>query len=242
MEAFALTVLEPVRGELTSYLCRLVLRPQVAEELVQTAFLRALEAAGTISQETQRARAWLFRVATNLAFDELRRHSNWREFAVSSLRETAEATPDFMARSRDMIGTPETKAIAREHLVACFACTMKNLPERRAAALLLKEVHGFSIDEAAGILQASAAQVKNWLQEARARMTAIYDETCALIGKGGVCHQCVELDGYMQSGQGSPLPAGARPFATRVEMVRAQADQQWGRWHHMLFALVDDIR
>jgi len=242
MKAFAQEVLEPVRRELTSYLCRLVLRPQVAEELTQTTFLRALECSDTIPDEAEGARAWVFRVATNLAFDELRRHSSWRESLVSDLREAAEANPDFVARSHAMVGTPETKAIAREHLVACFACAMKRLPERRAAALLLREVNGFSHDETAAILGATAGQVKNWLQEARAEMTSAYEQSCALIRKGGVCHQCIELDGFMKADQGTPLPNGATGIESRITLVRAQATQKWGRWHAMLFELVDEIQ
>ena len=242
MEVFTRTVLEPVRRELTAYLCRLVLRPQIAEELAQTTFLRALEAGDTLPLESERARAWVFRVATNLAFDELRRHANWRESLGFDLRETAEANPEFVARSQDLIGTPETKAIAREHVVACFACTMKNLPERGAAALLLREVNGFSVDEIAEILDATAAQAKNWLQEARAKMVSIYEETCALVHKGGVCHQCVELDGFMGAGQGAPLPVGATGFNSRMLLMRAGAKESWGPWHTRLFELLDDIR
>ena len=178
-----------VRPELTAYLCRLVIRPAVAEELVQTTYLRCLEADERLPESAAALRAWLFKVATHLAFDELRRHATWRETTLVDLRTTALENAEFVAMTRSMAGTPETKAIAREHLVACMACTLRNLPERRAAALLLTEVHGFSQQETAELLDASAGQVKNWLQEARAYMSEHYGKTCALITKQGVCHQ-----------------------------------------------------
>ncbi len=241
MNELTSAVLEPVRHELTAYLCRMVLRPHLAEELAQTTFLRALENAHTLPPQVERARAWVFRVATNLAIDELRRHGPRRELPMQDLRELAESNPEFMALSRERVGTPETKAVAREHLVACFACTMKRLPERRAAALLLKEVHGFTVEEAASILDATPAQVKNWLQEARAEMTRAYDQTCALVTKAGVCHQCEELDGVMRSQQGPPLAPGCTGLEARLTVVRALARQRWGAWHHALFQLVDEM-
>jgi RNA polymerase sigma-70 factor (ECF subfamily) len=242
MEALARAVLEPIRRELTSYLCRMVLRPHVAEEITQTTFVRALELSNTLPQETERVRAWIFRVATNLAIDELRRHSNWREHLVEDLRVAAEASTEFVAQSEAMIGTPETKAIARQHLVACFACTLKNLPEQRAASLLLKEVHGFALGEIAEILGATENQIKNWLQEARATMTAAYDSTCALIRKEGVCHQCVELDGYMRAGEGTPVLAWPDAIEARIAIVRQSAEHGWGPWHRKLFELLDEMR
>lgn len=229
-----------IRKELKSYLCRLVVRPQIAEELVQTAFLRGIEGHRDLPESDEGLRAWLFKVATNLAFDELRRHSTWRESMIMDIRDSAEADQALVEQSLAMAGTPETKAMAREHLVACFACTLRNLPERKAASLLLKEVHGFSVDEVADLLGASATQVKNWLQEARAYMNERYGLTCALIAKNGICHQCIELDGFFAANQGSPLAADTTLDA-RIRIAAELKDRPWGAWHERILALIDDI-
>lgn len=229
-----------IRKELTSYLCRIVVRPQIAEELVQTAFLRGIEGHRDLPESDAGLRAWLFKVATNLAFDELRRHSTWRESMIMDIRDSAEADHALVQQSLAMAGTPETKAIAREHLVACFACTLRNLPERKAASLLLKEVHGFSVEEVANLIGSSVTQVKNWLQEARAYMNERYGLTCALISKDGICHQCVELDGFFAANQGSPLAADTTLDA-RIRIAAEFKDRPWGAWHERIFALIDDI-
>ena len=65
--------------------------------------------------------------------------------------------------------------------------------------MLLREVHGFSTAEAADALDATAIQVKNWIQRARRTMTERYQHTCALVTKAGVCHQCVELDQFFNA-------------------------------------------
>lgn len=231
---------EGLRRELAAYLCRLVVRPQIAEDLVQTTFLRCIEASDRLPDSIEGRRAWVFKVATNLAFDELRRHSTWRETMLPALREAAEADPAIVAQSLAMVGTPETKAIAREHLVACLACTLRNLPERKAAALLLKEVHGFTVEETADMLDATPTQAKNWLQEARAWMRERYGTTCALLSKNGVCHQCVELDGFFLSGQGNPLQHDASLDA-RLRIAAELKARPWGPWHRIVFRLIDDL-
>lgn len=224
------------RAELTAYLCRLVVRPQVAEDLAQTTYLRCYEAANLPDSEAG-IRAWLFKVASHLAFDELRRHATWRETVLFDLREATEADPAMLAHSRAMAGSPDTQAIAREHLVACLACTLRNLPERQAAAVLLKETHGFTVEETAALLDATPAQAKNWLQEGRAYLRARYGATCALIAKTGVCHQCVELDAFFDAGQGAPLAETA--LDARLKVADALRQRPWGRWHRLVFGLLD---
>ncbi|MEW5864986.1 MAG: RNA polymerase sigma factor [Pseudomonadota bacterium] len=232
---------ERARRELTAYLCRLVVRPQVAEELAQTAFVRCFEASDRLPDTDEGIRAWLFKVATNLAFDELRRHSTWRETMIFDLRAAAEASAELLEQSKAMFGSPETRSIAREHLVACLACTLRNLPERKAAALLLKEVHGFSLAEVSDLLDARPAQAKNWLQEARKYMSDRYGTTCALIAKNGICHQCVELDGVFGAGKGSPLASSDPGVDARLRIAVELREQAWGRWHRLVFGLLDDM-
>lgn len=120
-------IYERHRRELVNYATRLVLRDVVAEELVQEAAVRLLQERHLPNDEPQ-ARAWLFRVVSNLAIDYLRRHSTWKELVLVETRERAEGDPTFVADSARMRGSPELAAIAREHLAICFACALRNLP------------------------------------------------------------------------------------------------------------------
>jgi RNA polymerase sigma-70 factor, ECF subfamily len=232
---------EQLRPELMTYLCRLVVRPHVAEDLVQTAFMRLIESGPGGPVGLNSIRFWLFRVATNLAVDERRRHSNWRESTILDLREAAEASRAFVAQSEALIGTPESKMVAREHLAACFACTLRNLPERNAAAFLLKEVHGFTLAEIGELLEATEGQSKNWLQEARAYMRARYDQTCALMTKEGVCYQCVELAAFFRSGEDNPIFGASDHLDARVNILNELRSQPPRKWHSLLLRLLDDL-
>lgn len=228
------------RRELVNYATRLVLRDAVAEELVQEAAVRLLQDRRLPDDEEQ-MRAWMFRVVSNLAIDYLRRHSTWKELVLVDARARAEADPGFVADSERMRGSPELSAIAREHLAVCFACTLRNLPPEQAAALLLREVYDFSTAETAEALDATTIRVKNWIQRARRTLEERYAHTCALVTKQGVCHQCVELDGFFNGQRRDPLEATARNLEARLAILRESRKAALGPWHARMLRLVDDV-
>jgi RNA polymerase sigma-70 factor (ECF subfamily) len=218
----------------------MVARDVVAEELVQEAALRLLQAE-SLPDEDGLVRAWLFRVVSNLAIDHLRRHSTWRELVLIETRERAATDASFLSYSSGLRGSPEMHAIAREHLAVCFACTLRNLPPNHAAAILLREVHEFSISEVARIMAASAVQVKNWLQSGRRTLEDRYGHTCALVAKQGVCHQCVELDGFFNGQSRDPLAQTDRSLDARFTLMRETREKALGPWHRRMMRLVDDL-
>lgn len=180
-------------------------------------------------------------MATNVAIDYLRRHSTWRENILLETRDRAVKGEAFVAESRLLCGSPEMRAIAREHLAVCFSCTLRNLPPEHAAALLLAEVYGFTVLEAAEILGVTFGQAKGWIQSARARLREKYDATCALITKQGVCYQCVELSGFFNGREEDPLDGTSRDIDARLAILRERPDATLGLWHRLMMRIVDDV-
>ncbi|APR88145.1 RNA polymerase sigma-70 factor, ECF subfamily protein [Minicystis rosea] len=228
------------RRALTTYLTRMVVREDLAEELVQEAAIRALEAEA-LPETPGELRAWLFRVATNLALDHLRRHSTWRETVLVDTKARAHVDVEFLATSTALRGSPETRSIAREHLAVCFACTLRSLEPHESAALLLKEVYDFTVEEVAKVMDASFGQAKAWIQSARARLTAKYAASCALVTQAGVCFQCVELDRFFGGNQGDPLAGTARDLDARLVVLRTKREASLGPWHRAMMRLVDEV-
>lgn len=232
---------ERIRPELTAFLRRLVARADTAEDLAQGTALRALEAIDRAPAKDEELRPWLYRIAARLGLDELRRVGRRRETWLVEAKAAAERNPAFIRRVTSFKGSPETAGIAREHLAVCFGCTTGQLPPEEAAALLLKEVAGFTTQEVAEVLEARFAQVKNWLQQARAAMTAKYARTCALVNKQGVCHQCVELDAALGAGQGNPLQGTTADLDSRLAVLRSFRTAPPGRWERLLLEIFDEL-
>src|SRR3954471_22913345 len=64
---------EPLRSELYRYCRHLTRSPWDAEDLVQDALARAFVTLGQMGAPPEHPRAWLFRVASNLWIDHVRR-------------------------------------------------------------------------------------------------------------------------------------------------------------------------
>lgn len=227
------------RRELTTFAQRVVLRPDIAEELVQEAALRLLEASPR--PEGDHVRPWLFRVVANLAVDHVRRHSTRRERVMADAKDAAVADPVFMDAMEAGRGDEEHRAIAREHLAICFACTLRAFPVERAVALLLVEVFGFSVREAAAMLDVPPTRAKSWIQSTRAGLKDRYAATCALVSKTGVCHECVELAGYFNGRGDDPLARTPRDIPARLVVLRDLRGTDLGPWHTRLMGVVDGV-
>src|SRR5689334_9319358 len=116
-----LDLFEPLRPELYRYCRHLTRSPWDADDLVQDALFRAFAKLGWMHQSPRDARAWLFRVASNLFIDRLR-----------SLR------PDA--------GAGEEHATSREPRAVREAAgtLLSNLSPHERAAVVLKEAFNFS--------------------------------------------------------------------------------------------------
>ncbi len=229
------------RSELLRFVRRLVIQPEIAEDIVQKTAVRAIEAE-TVPDDGLGLRKWLFRIASNLAIDELRRQGRWSEAALFDSRRHAEQDESFVAASVAMRATPEVAAMARQHLAFCFSCTLRSIAPQKAAALLLTDLYGFALKETAEILSASFAQTKNWLQEARADLHRRYADTCALITKNGVCYQCTELSGFFNGKAENPLADRAGRLAERLEIVREADHRDLSTWHRLLLEIIETRR
>lgn len=240
-EAFALE-LERIRPDLRDYVGRLLLRGDVVDDVLQSTALRALSNLAAAPATAAELRPWLFRIATNLSIDEIRRRGRWRPDLLLESRPRAEQDADFVEMTTALRGSAQMRLIAKEHLAACFACTLRALTPERAAALLLREVYGFAVDETALILDARPAQVKNWVQEARRTMTGYYENRCALIRKGGICYQCSELSELFTGQEQNPLAhQRSESLQARLEILRDLRRRDRNPWHQRLFAIFDEL-
>ena len=94
---------------------------------------------------------------------------------------------------------------------------------------------------AAEVLELDEIQVKNRVQEARRKLRAHYADTCALAEQRGVCHQCVELDGFFEAGAGDPLRGGDGDLPHRLQVIRDSESVATGPWTQMLESLLCEI-
>lgn len=154
---------------LVRYLTRRLGDRDVAEELAQETFVRAMR-----QGPVQHQRAWLFAVATNLARDEARRTSRTRK-RLTLLRGEMDATGADVVEPEVLQVEAEAEHLAervREQALARQA--VDALAERDRMALLLRE-EGLDYHEIAATLGLSVGSVGTTLSRARRRLMDVYE-------------------------------------------------------------------
>jgi RNA polymerase sigma-70 factor (ECF subfamily) len=134
-----------------------------ADDVLQEAFIAAWRGAGSYAGSGS-ARSWLLSIARNV----------WRHQARRRVGEPAGFEPiETLAERAGWGADPATArqldaAEARELLAAALA----RLPEVEREVLVLRELEGFSGEEAAAILQLSLPAMKSRLHRARIHLAA----------------------------------------------------------------------
>jgi RNA polymerase sigma-70 factor (ECF subfamily) len=158
-------------GPLLRYLERLVGDAATAEELVQESFLRVH---GARERYEPRARfsTFLYRIATNLALNELKRPRRARDHESADVLGLASSSPapDHLTDDR------------RAH--AALVRALDELPERQRIALWMTAAEGCSQREVAELLGASEKSVKALVHRARASLAGRMAAAGAIGGRG----------------------------------------------------------
>jgi len=182
------------QNQLKSYLYRLLTDRNDVDDLTHDTFIKAFSKIGTFNGQSS-LKTWVFKIATNLAYDHLRKSKRWGADAQDRAADLAIGSEEirqvfWMVHDTSPAGTYEM----REHIDYCFTCISKTLPIENQVALILKNIYDFSVKEIGLILEKTEGVVKHLLNDARNTMTNIFEHRCALINKQGICHQCSHIN------------------------------------------------
>jgi RNA polymerase sigma-70 factor, ECF subfamily len=162
-------LLEPYHGQLHAHCYRMLGSIHDAEDALQETSLRAWRALGRFEGRSS-LRSWLYTIATNTCLNQIAR----RPKRVLPLDYTGPSDPF------DGPGMPVVESVwlepypdveldyeQRESVELAFVAAMQHLPANQRAALILREVLGFSAAETAEALGTSVPSVNSALQRAR---------------------------------------------------------------------------
>jgi RNA polymerase sigma-70 factor (TIGR02960 family) len=166
--AFA-TLAARYRRELHVHCYRMLASLDDAEDAVQETFLRAWRGRAGFDGSGL-FRAWLYRIASNVCLDMLRRSSH-RATVLRSFAEVSwlQPYPDRLL-AEAAAGQPDTAAIERETIELAFVAALQVLPPRQRATLIARDVLGWPASQTADLLEMSVAAANSALQRARATM------------------------------------------------------------------------
>jgi RNA polymerase sigma-70 factor (ECF subfamily) len=158
------------RRELHLHCYRMLASVQDAEDAVQETFLRAWRSRETFAGRST-FRAWLYRIATNAALDIIGRRPSVP--SVTADGNHAFEVPWLEPYPENLLVAaaaeePEAVALSRETIELAFIVAVQQLPPQGRAALLLRDVLGWSAADSAKLLDVSVAALNSSLQRARA--------------------------------------------------------------------------
>jgi RNA polymerase sigma-70 factor (ECF subfamily) len=143
---------------ITGYLWRMVNDEGCARDLCQETFLRAWQHFAEVEASHQPT-AWLFRVATNLALNEIRHRASRIASAISIDANTDPASSD-----------PALRFVERDFVQQILA----ELPPKQRALLILREVHDVPFADVSRLLGMSPNAAKIALCRARVQFRERY--------------------------------------------------------------------
>ncbi|GAA4198386.1 RNA polymerase subunit sigma-70 [Streptosporangium oxazolinicum] len=175
-------LVERHRRELRVHCYRMLGSFEESEDLVQETFLRAWRGRGTF-QGRSTVRAWLYRIATNACLDFLDRHPRrprprdaepgQHPSPVSPPADVPWLQP-YPDRMLEPIASgdvePDVAVVGKETVELAFLTAIQHLPPRQRAALILRDVLGWSAKETAAQLEMSVDSVKSALKRARSTL------------------------------------------------------------------------
>jgi RNA polymerase sigma-70 factor (ECF subfamily) len=174
-------LVESGRAELHAHCYRMLGSLHDADDALQETLLRAWRALPRFRGQSS-LRTWLHRIATNVCLDVIaRRPKRVLPIDYGPPRAAGDPEPDEPASSTawiepypdetlgfaDGAAAPEARYEHREALELAFIAALQHLSPRQRAALILRDVLGFSAKEAAQSLATSVASVNGALLRAR---------------------------------------------------------------------------
>jgi RNA polymerase sigma-70 factor (ECF subfamily) len=153
-------LVEPYRRPLEVHCYRMLGSLHDAEDVLQETLLKAWRSLGSFERRAS-VHTWLYRIATNACLDELERRPRRPQ--------VVEPYPD--ARLEDLpspVADPAARYALREGMELAFLTAIQQLPGRQRAVLVLRDVLGWSAQEAAELLETTVTSINSALQRARA--------------------------------------------------------------------------
>ena len=149
----------PLRRRLHVHCYRMLGSVHDADDALQETMLRAWRGIGRFEPRADLS-SWCYRIATNVCLRMIEQRARREALAVDA----------YLQPYPDALLSPEDEAERRETIGLAFVTAMQLLPPRQRAALVLRDVLGWSARETAELLGLSVAATNSALQRARDRL------------------------------------------------------------------------
>jgi RNA polymerase sigma-70 factor (ECF subfamily) len=168
------TLVEHYQTAVYNLCLRLLGSPQAAEDTTQDAFISAFRRLDSFRGGS--FRSWLFRIAANACYDELR----WRRSRPQTSLDEPQGSVERAIDVADSAPSPVERAEQSE-LREALARALTQLPEEQRLAIVLCDAQGLDYAEIAVVMRCSLGTVKSRIARGRGRLRAILLQDAELL-------------------------------------------------------------
>lgn len=150
-----------------------------AADAAQDAFISAYKKLQTYRGGS--FKSWLFRIATNACYDELRRRKRRPAASLDALM-VLDTGPDAQGEAQLASDSETPEAFAeRSELSAAIQNCLNALPDEQRMVVVLSDVQGMDYSEVAAAMQVALGTVKSRIARARAKLRDCLSRTRELL-------------------------------------------------------------
>ena len=148
-----------------------------AQDCAQEAMVRIYRAMGSFKGQSSLA-TWIYRITMNTCLDELRRRKVRKVTSLDTLVESGWSPTDKGE-------TPEEYGLRSEKQTV-LNDAIQSLPDDMRAAIVLRDIKGYTYDEIADILNANVGTIQSRISRGRERLREILSKHSELFGRSNV--------------------------------------------------------
>jgi RNA polymerase sigma-70 factor (ECF subfamily) len=164
-DSYALLV-DAYKDRIINHLARMTGNRYEAEELAQEAFVRAYFALRTYKPQYKFS-TWLFKIATNLCINHLKKRKRWIKMDDY---QGEEGQPQWLLPDLRAYQSPAV-AVAQQELQGQIQDALNQLSPVYRSVVILRHIHGLSYQEIADVTDLPMGTIKSRLGRARRKLT-----------------------------------------------------------------------
>lgn len=176
MRAFEL-LMEKHESKMYAVALRMCANREDAQDCLQDAMLRVYKALSSFKGQSSFS-TWAYRITMNTCLDELRRKKIRQAASLDQMLEVGWSPVDEENSTERHADNQELKRNLSK--------AIQTLPEEMRAAVVLRDVQGFSYDEIASMLSTNVGTVKSRISRGREKLREILSKDRELFGISGV--------------------------------------------------------
>lgn len=167
-------LMERYQDRILNFVYRMVSDRHMAEDLTQEVFVRVYVNAGRYHPGSRFA-PWVYRIASNLAINELRRRKRWRFVTIDN--NPADDDRNVVTDLKDEDNADPETLVAQMEASREVSMALEKIPLKYRGPLILRELEGYDYEEIAQILDIPRGTVKSRLNRGRSLLETVLKRT-----------------------------------------------------------------